>query len=529
MRELKLSLVGMQGFPDAKSRSLLASSTCLQPISRAFGIENIMVSISLSLLARRHCSIKSTSDNEQLKQTNWILEEEDAQKIRMTILKVRNGTVNDVIMALESMEQCCQMQITTDLVDTLLQKFGDDWKSALGLFHWVGSRPGYKHTSYAYNRMVDLLGKMKQTTRMWELIEMMRRGGFMTVETVAKVMRRLAGAGKWRDAVSFFDDLEKMGLEKDTGSMNLLLDTLCKEGKVQVAREVFLELKSYIPADAYTFNIFVHGWCNACKIEEAVWTVQEMRGSGFHPSVITYSTILKAYCKKSNFPKAYELLDEMTAEGSPPNVVSYTILINSLARSQNIEELLNVVNRMESYGCKPDTRFYNTLINILGKAGRLNDASHIFDVEMRMNGVYPDLSTYNIMISLFCYHNREQDAMCILKDMENSTCKPVIQTYFPLLKLCFRTGKLDDQLKSLLSDITMKHHLSLDLDTYTLLVHGLCNSGKAEWAFLLFDEMISLEIIPKIRTLWLLMDLAERKNMSIAVEKIKILMSGSKL
>ena len=81
--------------------------------------------------------------------------------------------------------------------------------------------------------------------------------------------------------------------------------------------------------------------------------------------------------------------------------------------------------------------------------------------------------------------------------MENTSCRPVLQTYIPLLKFCFKTGNLGDQLNMLLGEIVNEHHLSLDLDTYTLLIHGLCNVGKIEWACQLSDEMISQEILPR--------------------------------
>ena len=66
-------------------------------------------------------------------------------------------------------------------------------------------------------------------------------------------MRRLAGAGRSKDAIRLVDELRSLGLDKNTESMNLLLDTLCKEKKVDVAHEVYLELKADIPPDDFTF------------------------------------------------------------------------------------------------------------------------------------------------------------------------------------------------------------------------------------------------------------------------------------
>lgn len=438
------------------------------------------------------------------------------------IAKVTAGNSDDEILQSLMLDQDCNgLQLSHHLVDKVLRRFKDDWKSALAFFRWAGAHSDYKHLPEAYDMMVDILGKAKQTDRMSSLLEEMRQCCFVTLNTVAKAMRRLCGAGKWEDALRIFDELPSFGLEKNTESMNLLLDSLCKEKKVEQARAVFLELKSHISPSAHTFNIFIHGWCKVNRVDEAEWTIQEMKGYGCFPCVISYSTIIEFFCRQSNFGKVYELLDDMQAQGCPPNVVTYTTIMCSLTKSEEFEEALQIGERMKSVGCKPDTLFFNSLIHTLGRAGRLPEAVHVFQVEMPSIGVTPNTSTYNSMIAMFCHHGQEQKAFSILKDIENSTiCKPDVQTYYPLLKLCFKTGKTDSYLSKLLDDMVNKHHLSLDIASYTLLIHGLCRANKCNWAYLLFEEMIGKEITPRYQTCRLLLDECNQKNMCDATERI---------
>lgn len=451
-------------------------------------------------------------------------EKEDAIKVASFISEVRIEVTDEkgVLQSLQHNQVCCRIQPSYHLVDKLLQRFGDDWKSALGFFRWAASQSGYTHTTAAYDRLVDILGKMKQFEEMYALVEEMRGAGLVTLNTVAKIMRRLAGARRWKDVVKTFDDLGDFGLDKHVDSMNLLLDTLCKEKRVELAREVFLELKANIPPNAHTFNIFVHGWCKAGRIDEANWTILEMKGYGIRPCVITYSTILQAYCNQFNFRKVNELLDEMKAQGCPPNVVTYTTVMHSLAKSQQFEEALQIFERMKTSGCKLDVLMYNSLIHILGKANQLSKAIHVFELEMRLDGIIPNVSTYNTMISVLCHYSQEQSALNVLREMENSvSCKPDLLTYNPLLKLYFKLGKTDDNLRKLLHDMVHNHHLSLSLETYTLLIHGLCRAGKCEWAYNLFEEMMSLDMTPRYRTCRILLDELEDKNMYDSVERIK--------
>ncbi|CAM8947632.1 unnamed protein product [Rhodiola kirilowii] len=447
-----------------------------------------------------------------------------ASDLEILISKVRTGnTVDELLFSLIHDQALSGIKLSQNLVEKLLHRFKDDWKSAMGFFTWAETCSGYEHSPVAYGLMVDILGKNRQMSLMNTLLEdMQKSGNLVTLETVGKAMRRLCGAGKWEDAVSIFDNLETFGLKRNTESMNLLLDTLCKEKKVQQARDIFVTLKPYIAPSAHTFNIFIHGWCKIGRVDEAEWTIEEMKGYGCLPSVISYSTIIEFHCRQSNFRQVYDLLDKMDAQGCPANAVTYTIILCASAKSDDFDEAMKITERMKLCGCTPDTLFYNSLIYTLGRAGRVQDALHIFNVEMPCSQVLPNTSTYNSLISMFCHHGDEQTAFTFLTEIEaSSVCKPDVQTYYPLLKYCFKSGKTDSLLGSLLSDMVNKHHLSLDPSAYSLLIHGLCHANKCQWAYLLFEEMLGKELKPKVQTCRLLLEECKEKFMYDAAERIE--------
>ncbi|KAF5793662.1 putative tetratricopeptide-like helical domain superfamily [Helianthus annuus] len=448
---------------------------------------------------------------------------DSSENINLIVSKVKAGrTYDEVFHSLLQDQACNTIPISHNLVSQLLYRFKDDWKSALGVFKWAESHETYTPSSDSYETMLDILGKTKQMEKMMSLLEQMNQRHLVTIGSIAKVMRRLCGAGKWEDAVIIFDELCKFGLEKNTESMNLLLDTLCKESKVEQARKIFLELKSCIAPSAYTFNIFVHGWCKVNRVIEAHWTIQEMKGYGYNPSVISYSTIIESYCRNSNFNKAYEMLDEMQAQNCPPNVVTFTTIMCYLKKNEEYYEALQIPEKMKLFGCKPDTLFYNALIHTLAKAGRVREAVDVFEVEMPSSGIFPDTSTFNSMITMFCHHGMDQEALNVLKKMESSQlCRPDIQSFSPLLKMCFRKGKTDVLLGNLLDEMVNKHHISFDLATYTLLIHGLCRANKCDWAYGFFKEMIDKDIAPRYYTCALLVDELKQKYNYVAADHIE--------
>ncbi|KAM3325085.1 pentatricopeptide repeat-containing protein, mitochondrial [Capsicum chacoense] len=449
--------------------------------------------------------------------------------VNVVFARISGGSSEgEVVQSLLSDPACDSIRITDNFVDRLLYRFKNDCKCALGAFRWAQSRPDYKASPELYDKMVDILGKMKKMEKMQSLIEEMNADHLVSLNTVAKVMRRFVGAREWKEAVRTFDELEKFGLEKNTESMNLLLDALCKGNRVQQARELFC--KSHIPANANTFNIFIHGWCKVNRVEEAYWTIQEMKGNGCNPCVISYSTIIKSYCQQFNFQKVYDLLDEMQQEGCAPNVVTFTTIMCFLTKSGAFEEALKIPERMKLVdGCKPDTLFYNALIHTLGMAHRLQEATRVLTVELPRNGVQPNTSTYNTIIAMFCHHLKEERALEFLRELENSPfCKPDVHSYFPLLKLCFKVGKTDEYLNMLVNDIVNKHHLSLDLSSYALLIHGLCRANKCEWAYVFFEDMVRQEITPRYKTCSVLLQEIKQKNMYDAADKIALFMKKMK-
>ncbi|CAK8575308.1 unnamed protein product [Lathyrus sativus] len=172
----------------------------------------------------------------------------------------KGSSKEDILLSLISDEVVNGIPPSLNLVNRLLYRYKDDWKSALGIFKWASSHAHFKHSQESYDMMIDILGRTKVMGKMREILEEMRQESLVTLNTIAKVMRRFVREKQWKDAVRIFDDLQFLGLEKNTESMNVLLDTLYKEKFVEQAREIYLELKRHIAPNAHTFNILIHGW-----------------------------------------------------------------------------------------------------------------------------------------------------------------------------------------------------------------------------------------------------------------------------
>lgn len=445
----------------------------------------------------------------------------DIEKVS-EILKKHYPSTDSVVQGLNE----CGVNATNTFISQLLKRFSNDWVLAFGVFTWAKNQTGYAHTSELYDSMVDILGKRKQFNLMWELVkEMEKLKGYITLVTMGKVMRRLARAGQHEDAIEVFRGMEKFGVSKDIEALNILMDALIKAGSVENAHSVFMEFKDCIPADSHSFNVLIHGYCKARKLDDAKKTMEEMEKHGFQPDVVSYTSFIESYCKSKDFRNANAILDEMQEKGCKPNVVTYTIIMLALGKAKQVNEALEVYDKMKRNDCVPDASFYSSLIFVLSQSGRLKDSWDIFE-DMKKQGVHRDWLTYKTMIASACSHLQEENALKLLQRMEEDSCKPDIQIYAPLLKMCCRKKRM--KVLKFLLDHMFKNNVSIDLGTYTLLVRGLCKSGKLEHASSFFEEAVLKGMIPKDGTYKILVEELEQNNMTEAKERIQKLMLQAK-
>ncbi|GFP86542.1 pentatricopeptide repeat-containing protein at3g22670 mitochondrial [Phtheirospermum japonicum] len=448
--------------------------------------------------------------------------ESDVDKISK-ILKRHFKSPDSVIKALHG----CDVDLSNGLVEQILRRFSHEWIPSFGFFKWAESQKGINHSPDLYNLMVDNLGKTRKFEIMWELVEKMKKlEGYVTLETMTKIMRRLAKAGKYDDAIEAFEIMNLFGVVKDITSMNILLDSLVKQGSVEHAERAYLKLKEHILPTKQTFNVLVHGWCKIRQIDKAKKTVDEMKACGCSPDAVTYTSFIEAYCREKDFRKANSTLEEMEKDGISPGVVVYTIMMNAYAKAKEINKSIEVYEQMKKNNCAPDASFYNVFISALSRAGRLKDADEVFE-DMSRQGVAPDVSTYNTLIFIAAIHLEEEKALSLLMKMEeNNNCKPNIDTYAPLLKMCCRLNRM--KVLSFLLSHMFGNDVSLDPGTYSLLVSRLCGSGNVVRACSFFEEMVEKGFVPMDCTYEILIKELEKKGMDEEKRRIEEVMLQAK-
>ncbi|KAJ6737284.1 hypothetical protein OIU85_019357 [Salix viminalis] len=294
-------------------------------------------------------------------------------------------------------------------------------------------------TTVTYNLMIDILAKVRQFDVCWQLIvEMDQRNVKPSSETFFVLIRRLIAAGLTRQAIRAFDDMESFVFEPvNETHFCFLLDTLCKYGYVKVGVDIFNKRKHRFSPNVKMYTVLIYGWCKIGRIDMAERFLKEMGERGIEATVVTYNVLLNGICRRAS-------------------------LHPESSRAHKPELTLDKLKLMKEKGICPSVVTYTSVVKCLCSCGRIEDAEELLG-EMVKNGVSPTAATYNCFFKEYMGRKDAESALKLYRKMR------------------------EDGLGS----------MGPDLDSYTMLIHGLCEKEKWSEACKFFVEMIEKGLLPQ--------------------------------
>lgn len=413
---------------------------------------------------------------------------------------------------MESSLQLNGINISPNLVHQTLSRLKNVSKIALPFFTWAKDQAHYSHDSHAYNLMIDILGKVRQFDAAWQLIvEMDQKGVKPTSTTFYVLIRRLIAAGLTKQAIRAFDDIgcfviNDADQQQPIDDFYFLFDTLCKYGYPKFATEMFNKWKNWrFQPDAKIYTILIYGWCKINNSKMAEKFFREMVDSGIEPNVVTYNVLLNGICRRSSLhpdgrfertlKAADNLFDEMHQRGIEPDVTSYSIVLHVYSRAHKPDLTLEKLKIMKEKGVNPSLASYTSVVKCLCSCGRIEDAEKLLD-EMVQNGVAPSATTYNCFFKEYRGRKDVDGALNLYKRIKNDFVSfPDTHTYNILIGMFMKLNRFD--LAKEIWDDMKGSGVGPDLDSYTLLVHELCEKQKWREACEYFVEMIEKGILPQ--------------------------------
>ncbi|XP_004300367.1 PREDICTED: pentatricopeptide repeat-containing protein At5g47360-like isoform 2 [Fragaria vesca subsp. vesca] len=375
-------------------------------------------------------------------------------------------------------------------------------QSQLGLrfFIWAGVHSSYRHSYFMFSKACDLYKIREYPSLIFDVLEAYSAEGCSVSVKMFKVLFNVCKEAKLADeALRVLRKMPEFGLRGDNVVYNVVIRQFCEKGDMDMAESLVKEMSEVeLYPDLITYMVMIKGFCNVGRLDDACGLFMFMKENGCVPNVVVYSALLDGFCRFGDMERALTLLEEMEKEGGDcgPNVVTYTTVIQCLCNKHRSVEALLVLDRMEARGCLPNRVTVSTLITGLVKEDQVEHAYKLVDRVVK-SGSVTKTDCYSTFVVSLERVGRPEEAEKVLRMMLNSGVKPNSLVCTIMLKKCCLEGRMVDAY-CLFGELEKMECLSsIESDTYSILLLGLCQQRHlveaAELARVMLSKGIKLK------------------------------------
>ncbi|EPS58287.1 hypothetical protein M569_16528 [Genlisea aurea] len=374
-------------------------------------------------------------------------------------------------------------RLSPALVLQVLKKLNVSGTAALLFFRWAERRSDFESTAVIYDALIESLCKIKQFKTVWILVDEMKSRGLLSRTTFALICRRLARARRAKETLEAFRKMKKTyGFTPQLQDYNSLLDSFAKSQQVGIAQALFDELKNrkkFTP-DVKTYTILLEGWgreSNLLRLDEVRF---EMRGDGLEPDVVSYGILIHVHCRAGKHDEAIRLYHEMEGKNLKPTPHIYCTLINALGSGKRLSEAIEFFELSKNGPFPIEAPTYNSVVGAYCWSNRMDDAFRIVE-EMRNRGLGPNSRTYDVLLHHHSKLRRIDEAFVLFLRMgdEGSGCKPTLSTYTIMVRMFCNEGRMD--MARFIWDGMKARGVLPGVHVFSAMIDGLCcNGGRVD-------------------------------------------------
>ncbi|XP_041003632.1 pentatricopeptide repeat-containing protein At5g14080 [Juglans microcarpa x Juglans regia] len=464
----------------------------------------------------------------------------------------------------------CRDSLTPPLVARVIDPFLLTHHSlALGFFNWASQQPGFSHTSLTYQSVLKSLSFSRQFNAIGTLLKQVRAQKINLSSSVYRsLIASLIIGKKTHNAFLVFSEASSVIPEIGPEVCNSLLAALASDGYLEYAETVFDKMVvKGVSFSTLGFGVFiwrfsrnfevdrvlskldevrrgnseingsiivvliVHGLCQALKVSEANWVLDELRIRDCKPDFMAYRIVTEGFRAIGSVVDTEKVLKKKRKLGVAPRAGDYREFIFALVSERRIweakelgevivggnfpmeDDVLNVLTGSVS-AIDPDSaivffkymvgkeRFPTllTLTNLsrnLCKHGKTDELLEILRL-LSLNDYFKDVESYNVMVSFLCKAGRVREAYGVLQEMKKKGFGPDVSSYNSLMEGCCREDLLRPARK--LWDEMFARGCGGNLKTYNILIQKFSEIGQVEEAQRLFHHMFEKGVVPDATT-----------------------------
>lgn len=365
-----------------------------------------------------------------------------------------------------------------ELVEEVLKLCYDNADAAVKFFRWAGKKGG-KPTLYAWNLMVDLLGKNGLFEAMWDAIRTMKGEGVLSLATFVSVFGSYCGIRRFTDAFMTFDVMEKYGVDPDVVAVNSLLSAICVEKDcTNEALKFFNKIKMRIPPDADTFAILLEGWEKEGNVTKAKTTFGEMviRVGWKLDNMSAYDAFLTTLVRGSQADEAIKFLQVMKGKNCLPGLKFFSNALDILVAQNDAANAVLLWDIMVSNGLVPNSIMYNAMIGLLCNKNDINGAFRLLD-GMVYHGAFPNSLSYNLIFECLIKNKKAREAGKFFIEMTKNEFPPDHSGCAEAIKMLFDQD--DPEMAIDIWNYVLEHDIRPNGESASALLVGIAKLGRA--------------------------------------------------
>uniref|UniRef100_A0A2P2Q346 Pentatricopeptide repeat-containing protein n=1 Tax=Rhizophora mucronata TaxID=61149 RepID=A0A2P2Q346_RHIMU len=159
-----------------------------------------------------------------------------------------------------------------------------------------------------------------------------------------------------------------------------------------------------------------------------------------------------------------------------------------------MDDAYRMVDEMRKCEIGPNSRTYDIILHHLVKVGRTEEAYSVFQKMSRVEGCEPTVSTYEIIVRMFCNEDKVDMALRIWDQMKAKGVLPVMHMFCTLINELCHEDKLDEACKYFQEMLDMG--IRPPGPMFSNLKQALLDNGKKDTVFQLARKMDKLKKVP---------------------------------
>ncbi|XP_045821078.1 pentatricopeptide repeat-containing protein DOT4, chloroplastic [Trifolium pratense] len=299
------------------------------------------------------------------------------------------------------------------------------------------------------------------------------------------LMSEYAKIGNYRESVSLFKKMQKLGISGDSFTFTCVLKCFAALGKLKECKRVHgYILKLGFGSNTAVVNSLIAAYFKFGGVESARNLFDELT----ERDVVSWNSMINGCVVNGFSGNGLEIFIQMLVLGVN---LDLTTLVSVLVACANIGNL-SLGRALHGFGVKAcfseEVVFSNTLLDMYSKCGNLNGATEVF-VKMGETTIV----SWTSIIAAYVREGLYDDAIGLFDEMQRKGVRPDIYTVTSIVHACACSYSLDKGRD--VHSYIIKNGMGLNLPVANALMNMYAKCGSVEEARSVFSQIPAKDIV----------------------------------